>query len=80
MIICSNIFISRKEKKKDQKRIKRLYVKNIAVIAKYIIIVSIKEVLHPDQFCDCLCIFVKYYNTLVTGKICFLEIAFKKPN
>ena len=25
-----------------------------------------------DQFCDCLCIFLKNYNTLVTSKICFL--------
>ena len=26
----------------------------------------------PDQFCDCLCIFLKNYNTFVTSKICFL--------
>ena len=26
----------------------------------------------PDQFCDCLCIWLKNYNTLVTGKICLL--------
>ena len=26
----------------------------------------------PDQFCDCLCIFLKNYNTMVTSKICFL--------
>ena len=26
----------------------------------------------PDQFCDCLCIFLKKYNTLVTSKIRFL--------
>ena len=26
----------------------------------------------PDQFCDCLCIFLKNYNTSVTSKICFL--------
>ena len=26
----------------------------------------------PDQFCDCLCIFLKNYNTLVTNKISFL--------
>ena len=26
----------------------------------------------PNQFCDCLCIFLKNYNTLVTSKICFL--------
>ena len=26
----------------------------------------------PDQFCGCLCIFLKNYNTLVTSKICFL--------
>ena len=26
----------------------------------------------PDQFFDCLCIFLKNYNTLVTSKICFL--------
>ena len=26
----------------------------------------------PDQFLDCLCIFIKNYNTLVTSKICFL--------
>ena len=29
-------------------------------------------VLHPDQFCDCLGIFLKNYNTLVTSKIGFL--------
>ena len=26
----------------------------------------------PDQFCECLCIFLKNYNTLVTNKMCFL--------
>ena len=26
----------------------------------------------PDHFSDCLCIFLKNYNTLVTSKICFL--------
>ena len=26
----------------------------------------------PDQFFDCLCIFLKNYKTLVTSKICFL--------
>ena len=25
-----------------------------------------------DQFCDCLCIFLNNYNTLVTSKMCFL--------
>ena len=31
-----------------------------------------KGVLHPGQFLDCFCIFLKNYNTLVTRKICFL--------
>ena len=26
----------------------------------------------PHQFCDCLCLFLKNYNTLVTSKVCFL--------
>ena len=26
----------------------------------------------PGQFLDCVCIFLKNYNTLVTSKICFL--------
>ena len=26
----------------------------------------------PDQFFDCLCIFLKNYNTLVASKVCFL--------
>ena len=26
----------------------------------------------PDQFFDCLCIFLKNYNTLATSKVCFL--------
>ena len=26
----------------------------------------------PDQFCNCLCIFLKNYNTFVAGKICFI--------
>ena len=34
--------------------------------------IPLKGVLHPDQFFDCLCIFLKSYNTLVTSKICFL--------
>ena len=25
-----------------------------------------------DELCDCLCIFLKNYNTLVTSKMCFL--------
>ena len=33
---------------------------------------EVRGVLHPDQFFDCLCIFLKNYNTLVTSKICFL--------
>ena len=31
----------------------------------------------PDQFFDCLCIFLKSYNTLVTSKICFLQVTFQ---
>ena len=31
----------------------------------------------PDQFFDCLCIFLKNYNTLVTSKICFLKVTFQ---
>ena len=28
----------------------------------------------PDHFIDCLCIFLKNYNTFVTSKICFLQV------
>ena len=31
----------------------------------------------PDQICDCLCIFLKNDNTLVTDKICFLKVTFQ---
>ena len=31
----------------------------------------------PDQFFDCLCLFLKNYNTLVTSKICFLNVTFQ---
>ena len=32
----------------------------------------LKRVLHPNQFCDCSCIFLNNYITLATSKICFL--------
>ena len=28
----------------------------------------------PDQFCDCLCIYLKNYNTLVTSNICGITL------
>ena len=31
----------------------------------------------PGQFLDCFCIFLKNYNTLVTSKICFLQVTFQ---
>ena len=30
----------------------------------------------PDQFCDCLCSFLKNYNTSMTSNICFLFVTF----
>ena len=30
----------------------------------------------PDHFYDCLCIFLKNYNTLVASKTCFLTVTF----
>ena len=47
-----------------------------SVIVVYLItlwqIKSLKGYCTPDQFCGCLCIFLKSYNTLLTSKIYFL--------
>ena len=39
---------------------------------QFIITRLLREYCTPDQFCDCLCIFLKNYNTLVASKIYFL--------
>ena len=39
---------------------------------KLIKLVVIKGVLHPGQFLDYLCTFLKNYNTLVVSKVSFL--------
>ena len=37
-----------------------------------LVVTSLRGYCTPDQFFDCLCIFLKNYNTLVASKICFL--------
>ena len=44
---------------------------------KNVISLMLRGYCTPDQFCDCLFIFPKNYNTLVTSKICFLLVTFQ---
>ena len=50
----------------------KLSVLLYSIIAKTVMIKGLRGYCTPDQFFDCLCIFLKNYNTLVTSKICFL--------
>ena len=46
-------------------------------IQKIIPIYDLRGYCTPDQFFDCLCIFLKNYNTLVASKIYFLLVTFQ---
>ena len=49
---------------------KKAYFQNFSWFQFYVF--KLRGYCTPDQFCDCLCIYLKNYNTFMTSKICFL--------
>ena len=60
----------KKKKKKKEKEKWQTLQQKIGKI--FLLSIILRGYCTPDHFFDCLCIFPKNYDTLVTSKICFL--------